>query len=301
MNIVINAALLTALTTAFKTIFNGALGQAKSMYKNFATVVPSTTKQNTYAWLGMLPSMREWLGDRVVNAIAAHGYTIVNKPFEMTVGVQRTDIEDDQYGVYNPLFEEMGRSAGAHPDQMVFNAFKAGHSTVCYDGQNFFDTDHPVLDANGAPQSQSNLDNNSDSGTRWFLLDNSRAVKPVIFQERKKPEFVSKTALTDDNVFTAAQFVYGVDCRDNVGYGLWQLAYCSRKTLDETNLVAAWTAMCERTGDHGRPLGIVPDTLLVPPSLYHAALKLVSATTLANGADNVMKGLVKVEQSPWLV
>lgn len=300
MNVVINAALLTALTTAFKTIFNGALGQAKSMYTTIATVVPSTTKQNTYAWLGKLPNMREWLGDRVIHGLSAHGYTITNKSFELTVGVDRDDIEDDQYGVYNPMFEELGRSAAAHPDQLVFSALANGHASLCYDGQNFFDTDHPVLDENGAVQSQSNLDDNSGSGTRWYLLDTSRAIKPIIFQSRKKPEFVSKTALTDDNVFTAKQFVYGVDYRGNVGYGLWQLAYCSRKDLDETNLVAAWTAMRERKGDQGRPLGVRPNILLVPPGKYVAALKLANADKLANGADNVLKGLVQVVEADWL-
>lgn len=299
--IVINAALLAAITTGFKTVFNGVLSQAPGQHKLVATVVPSNTKVQTYPWLGTIPNMREWLGDRVIHGLRAHGYSITNKPFELTIGVDRDDIEDDQYGVYGPMIEELGRSAAAHPEQLVFGALAGGHAAVCYDGQNFFDTDHPVLDENGVSQSQANLDDNSGSGTRWYLLDTTRALKPIIFQERKKPEFVSKTALTDDNVFNAREFQYGVDYRGNVGYGLWQLAYCSRKTLDETNFAAAWTAMCERTGDHGRPLGIKPNLLLVPPSLYILALKVVSADKLANGADNVLKGMVKVEQSPWLV
>ncbi len=301
MNIVINAALLTAITTGFKMQFQGALDQAPSQFKMIATVVPSNTKVQTYPWLGTLPSMREWLGDRVVHGLQAHGYSITNKGFELTIAVSRNDIEDDQYGVYGPMFEEMGRAAGAHPDQLTFTALKNGPSTLCYDGQFFFDTDHPVLDATGTAVSQANWDNNSGSGTAWYLLDTSRAIKPIVFQERKKAQFVAKTALTDDNVFNANEFVYGVDSRDNVGYGLWQLAYGSRKTLDETNFSAAWTAMAERTGDHGRPLGIKPNLLIVPPSLYLTALKVVSADKLANGADNILKGMVKVEMSPWIL
>lgn len=38
----------------------------------------------------------------------------------------------------------------------------------------------------------------------------------------------------------------------------------------------------------------------MPPSLEFAARKLVNATTLANGADNVLKGLVEVLSDPRL-
>lgn len=297
----INQANLATLNTAFKASFQNGLSQAAPQYPQFCTIVPSTTSTEEYGWLGSFPNMREWLGDRVLHGIKSHGYSIKNKSYELTVGVPRPAIEDDQYGVYAPMMEELGRGAAANPDQLVFGAIKNAPSTLCYDGQYFFDTDHPVIDASGAVQSQANWDNNSNSGTPWYLLDLSRAIKPFIFQERKKPVFVSKTQVTDDNVFWQDQFVYGVDARRNAGYGLWQLAYGSRKALDETNLTAAWTAMTERKGDHGRPLGIKPTVLLVTPGNEIAAMKLVAATTLANGAENVMKGLVKVVSSPWLL
>lgn len=296
----INASNLTTLFVAFKAAFAAGLGQAKPQFGMVATTVPSTTGSEEYGWLGSFPNMREWVGDRVINGAKTHGYSIRNKSYELTVAVPRPAIEDDQYGIYTPMMTEMGSASAAHPDQLVFNLISAGASTLCYDGQNFFDTDHPVLDDTGTPVSQSNLDNNSDSGTAWYLLDCSRSLKPVIFQNRKPPKFVAKTADTDDNVFHANEYVYGVDSRCNVGFGFWQLAYKSRKTLDETNLIAAFVAMTERKGDYERPLGIRPSVLLVPPSLEWAARKLVNATTLANGADNVMKGVVEVIASPWL-
>ena len=297
---IINKGNLTALFVAFKAAFAGGLGQAPTQWDKIATTVPSTTGAEEYGWLGAFPNMREWVGDRVINGMATHGYTIKNKKFEMTVGVPRDSLEDDQYGIYTPMMTEMGRAASAHPDQLVFNLLKAGPATLCYDGQYFFDTDHPVTDAGGATVSQANWDNNSGSGTAWYLLDTSRALKPIIFQDRKKPNFVAKTSETDDNVFDRSEYVYGVDSRCNVGFGFWQLAYGSRKTLDEASLIAALTAMSERTGDGGRPLGIKATTLVVPPSLEWLAKKLISATTLANGADNVLHNVVNVEVSPWL-
>lgn len=297
---IVNAGNLRTLYIAFKAAFAAGFGAAPTNYQKVATVVPSSTGTEEYGWLGKFPKMREWLGDRVINGVAVHGYSIRNKSFEMTVGVPRPSIEDDQYGVFTPMMTEMGQSASEHPDELVFGLLKNGHANPCYDGQNFFDTDHPVLDEDGNEVSQSNLDDNGGAGTRWFLLDCSRALKPIIFQERKKPNFVSKTSETDDNVFDRAEYVYGVDSRCNVGFGFWQQAYCSRKELSEANLIAAFTAMTERKGDHGRALGVRPTVLAVPPSLEWAARKLVNATTLANGADNVLKGVVEVVSDPRL-
>lgn len=291
---------LKALYVAFSAAFASGLGQAESNYMKIATVVPSTTKSNEYGWLGKFPRMREWIGDRVVNGMAQHGYSIRNKSFELTVGVDRDDIEDDNLGIYTPMMVDLGQSAAEHPDELVFALLKAGPATLCYDGQYFFDTDHPVITADGAVESQANWDNNGGAGTPWYLLDTRRALKPLIFQDRKRAKLVSKDQETDDNVFDRKQYVYGVDSRCNVGFGFWQQAYGSRKALDEANLIAAYTAMTERKGDNGRTLGIKPSVLVVPPGLEFAARKLVNATTLANGADNVLKGVVEVLSDPRL-
>lgn len=302
MALVTNA-LVQALFTGFKADFQKALEAAPSHYMGVATVVPSTTKSNTYGWLGNLQDLREWVGDRVINDIKEHGYQIVNKDWESSVGVKRTDIEDDEVGVYTPLVQEIGRTAAVHPDKLVFELLKAGISTNCYDGQFFFDTDHPVYanaDGTGANTPTANFDNNGGAGTPWYLLDTSRAIKPLIFQQRKKPVFTSMTKLDDEQVFTANEFRFGVDCRDNVGFGFWQMAYCSRKDLNGTNLNAAITAMQEFVADGGRPLGINPTLLVVPPSLREAALETVKAERNAAGATNINRNAVEVLVTPWV-
>src|ERR1051326_1955889 len=137
---IINQANLDRLYTGFQTAFNNGLGQAKSMWGQIATRVPSRTRQEKYGWLGKIPNLREWLGDRVVNNIGLYDYSILNKPWEATIGVDRDDIEDDTFGVYGPLFEEMGRATAAHPDTLVWALLKNGFTTKCYDGQNYFST-----------------------------------------------------------------------------------------------------------------------------------------------------------------
>jgi phage major head subunit gpT-like protein len=102
------------------------------------------------------------------------------------------------------------------PEQLIWDLLVAGFSTNCYDGQYFFDTDHPVLDANGATTSVANTD--GGAGAAWFLLDVSRVIKPIILQVRRDfGDIVAKDKVTDDNVFDRNEFVYGVDARMNVG------------------------------------------------------------------------------------
>jgi len=132
--------------------------------------------------------MREWVGPRVAKDIKAHGFSITNLKFESTVSIKREDYADDRYGVFKPMFSEMGHQAKVHRDEMVFSLLKDGDSTVCYDGQNFFDTEHPYVDAAGSsvdgsgdPIVISNILNPTGTETPWYLFDTSRPIKPMIW------------------------------------------------------------------------------------------------------------------------
>lgn len=294
---IVNSETLDDLRIGFKRHFTEAFKEVTSLRDRVAEVVPSTTKEEKYGWLGELPGMREWIGPRVIHNLAEHGYAIRNKKFELTIGVSKDDIEDDTLGTYSTRFKAMGRATARHPEQLVFGALANGFTTACYDGQYFFDTDHPVLNEAGVETSVSNF--GGGAGTAWFLLATNEVVKPIIFQERKKPEFVYKDKPTDDNVFMEDHYYYGVSGRYNVGYAFWQMAYASKQTLDEANLAAAQAALSGMKGDFGQPLGLTPNLLVVPPTLAHPARKLLNAEQI-NGTDNVLKGTAEVLVSPWL-
>ena len=109
-----------------------------------------------------------------------------------------------------------------------------------------------------------------------------------------------KDAPTDDNVFDRAEYVYGVDGRCNVGFGFWQLAYASKQTLDAAHYATARAALMGMKGDYGRPLGIRPTKLVVPPALEGAANKIVKSALTDGGATNEWAGTATVEVVPWL-
>lgn len=283
---------LRGIYVGFNTIFNKALGDYKPLYPEIATVTPSTTDTETYAWLGDIPGMREWIGEREIQNLTASEYTIKNKSYEATIGIDRDVIEDDRIRLWSSNISALAQNAAKNPDKLIFRLLAEGFTSKCFDGKPFFSGAHKTggktvsnmshaklsLDAYiAARASMMSLTNskgeplalvpdklvvppalekeardilvadfingtkNTMQGTAkplvapqlaghdsaWFLLCTTQPVKPLIYQERKKPKFVSKTNETDDNVFMSKQFLYGVDARGNAGYGFWQMAYGS--------------------------------------------------------------------------
>lgn len=294
-----NAATLRSLRTGFNTIFQSALTDAVTpTWNKIAMYATSTGAEETYPWLGRIKGMTEWLGDRQIQELSKDGFKIVNREFENTVGVRGKDIDDDRIGIYRPMFQELGQSAAEFPDQLCWPLLKGGFTAKCHDGQYFFDTDHPVYDAYGKPQSVSNFQ--GGSGRPWFLIDNSRAVKPIIYQERKKPSLVALDDEKDDRVFFRNEYVYGVDLRANAGYGLWQLAFASREALTQTSFNDAYQMMQSQPGERGRPIRITPKLLIVAPQDRATALEVIKAERLANGATNINRDVVDVHVEPYL-
>jgi len=295
----INSVTLKSANVAFSAAFARGLGASTSLYNRVATVVPSTTKSQEYGWLGKAPRFREWLGDRVINAMAKHGYTLTNRSFETTIGVDRDDFDDDNLGIYAPLFEELGSAGATFPDELVFELLKLGFVTNCYDGQYFFDADHPVLDALGNITSVANTD--GGTGTPWFLMDVSRPLKPLIYQDRKKFTNLIRMDKEDDaNVFFRKEYLYGLDGRCQVGFGFWQQAWGSKQPLDAAHYEAGRVALGNMKGDGGRPLGINPRLLVVPPSLEGAANGIVQSALVNGGETNKWAGTAEVLVVPWL-
>lgn len=295
---IINSGNLAVLFRAFKTSFQKAFHAAPSQWEKVATRVPSSTAVNDYGWLGQIPGMREWVGDRLINNLRQHDYSVRNRSFENTVGVDRDHIEDDQYGIYGPMFEMLGQTAKEQPDILIFGLLAAGAATACYDGQNFFSLTHSVLDAQGAVQNVPNMI--AGANTPWYLLDTRRPLKPLIFQDRKAANFVALQNDKDENVFMRKEYLYGVDMRCNVGFGFWQMAVQSQAALDAPGFAAADLMMSQFTKDYGQPLGVAPNLLVCGPSNKAAAKAVIEAQYLAGGGTNVNYKSVDLLVVPWL-
>lgn len=296
---------LSLLFTGFKTLFRKGEELAQPKYRSVAMEVPSSTTTEQYSWLGAALGMHEWVDDRTIESIGSHKFEIANRDWEQTIGVDRNKIEDDTFAHYAMLFERMGAAAALHPDELTFSLFNDGETGLCYDGQPFFSTAHPCLRnpvPEGHPGTQSNLHDDAE-GPPWYLLDLSSTLKPMIFQTRKARQFVAKHALTDDNVFHRRQFLYGVDARYNAGYGMWQYAFRSTRTLNEANVEAAITAMRGLFADNGKPMNISPTAIMVPTTLDFQARKIFSRDFIAEssaGVSNIHRGTMEILTIPHL-
>lgn len=298
---------LRALFSNLSKAYDGAFDTAQPDWDAVATLVPSNSKTNDYAWMQKFPRMREWLGEKTLNKLSGHTYSLTNKDFEATVEVDRNDIEDDNLGIYAPMAQSAGESAKLWPDDLVFGCLTRGFVEKCYDGLSFYHAAHVLIDSKGKKRLDSNLltkklsiaslaDAQASFGaartllrgrkdeegrplklmptllvvppaledvantlmtvdrledgkpnlykgaakvlvcawleteTEWHVLDTSRVIKPIVFQQRKKPTFVQQTDQSSDAVFMQKKFRFGAESRGAAGYGLWQMAVGSTGT-----------------------------------------------------------------------
>lgn len=285
-----------ALEKGLRTEFNKAYNEAKQPeLMVIATTVNSNSASEKYGWLGDMPQLREWIGDRQVKSAEDHDYTIVNKDFEGTVSVDRNEIMDDQMGIIRPRIQTLAMRAREHPMILLSDLIINGTTGLSYDGVAFFADTHAsgdnllagtgtteaqiladlstvrstmmrFTDDNGEPlglvpdtvvcppelevtfmkimQSTTFITASAQGVTNvwagsikrvivnhrlsdvndWYAFAADLPLKPLIYQDRMAPQFVSLDRNTDIEVFMRKRLLYGVDYRGNAGYGFHQQA-----------------------------------------------------------------------------
>ncbi len=299
----INRAKLEASFQSFSTVFNKALSEAPPKGKLIVSEFPSDAQVETYNWLGRMPNMTKWVGDRTIKKLRAEKYTIENFDWANGIEVHRDDLRDDKLGLVAPRIADLAKAGARAIDteiaRILNNAFAAAGG-LGYDGQFLIDSDHTASTESGqatqsntggtAALSATELDNgikamaafkdeNGDpleifpthlvvgpsawptardlvlkefltgggsnphhglltllmlprlTGNKWFLVDMSQGVGPLIVQTRQAP------TLRDPNngeqsmeFFMRKNFFYGADMTFGTGIGLWQTIYGSNAT-----------------------------------------------------------------------
>src|SRR4030067_1741700 len=95
-----------------------------------------------YPWLGMVPALREWIGGRNAKGFTDNGVEIKNKHFEATLQILLSDLRRDKTGQLRARMGELAERGLTHYASLLSTLIVNGASTVCYDGQYFYDTDH---------------------------------------------------------------------------------------------------------------------------------------------------------------
>ena len=53
---------LQGMYVGFKVLYDQAYNESPVQYERIVMKVPSATRESTYAWLGQIPNMKEWIG-----------------------------------------------------------------------------------------------------------------------------------------------------------------------------------------------------------------------------------------------
>jgi phage major head subunit gpT-like protein len=113
---------------------------AGSWATKLGVVIPSNQSIETYRWLGLPPQMRLWLNARHVKGLPVRSFTIENQTYESTLGVDRDELKFDKTGQLMIRMGEHAALAARHWEKLTSELIET--DGLCYDGQNFFDTDH---------------------------------------------------------------------------------------------------------------------------------------------------------------
>jgi phage major head subunit gpT-like protein len=124
----INDANLRDLYRGYRTLFDTAMQGAMPVSGPILMEVPSSNNEEKYVWLGAVPGMRRLLDEIQIKNLSASNYTIPNGEFEDTIGIKQQDIENDNYGIYNPFFTAMGEAASYDKDIRTIPLLLGGFS-----------------------------------------------------------------------------------------------------------------------------------------------------------------------------
>ncbi|MEO7691283.1 MAG: Mu-like prophage major head subunit gpT family protein [Sphingomonas sp.] len=281
---IFNQANLQTLRTMFSGLFKKGRSKATPKFSILATPVASTTKTTTFGFFSEMPILREWIGDKRIKSLEERAYILVNRDFEGSVKIKVTDIEDDNLGLFPASVEDWGTEVEQWPERLLTAALIAGNAVPCYDNQNFFDASHPNFDEAGTTYS-----NNNTVGTvqAWYLVDLSKAIKPLIMQTRKPPRFWMTNSVEDSIVAETGKICLWAEARGNAGYSMPFLAYRSTATPNAANFVAARDAMAAFVDENGEPRGIKATHIVYGTSNRAAIEDLIKKMNLAGGESNV--------------
>jgi phage major head subunit gpT-like protein len=120
----------------YEARFAGSWALSLSMFNG-----ASDRATEEYGILGANSAFREWLGPRQANVIRKDLFEIRNRTYEGTLDIPEDETKRDKTGMLAARIGEFTSDVAAdHWEDLLVSLINA--NGLCYDGQNFFDTDH---------------------------------------------------------------------------------------------------------------------------------------------------------------
>ena len=130
---------LVSLEKGLRVEFNKAMSGVLSgnayaqLFDAAATVVPSTNNNEKYGFLGDVPVVKEWIGDKTYGALEDYDYTITNKDWYSGIAIDRNEIEDDNLGAIPARIQTLVAALRRYQGQLIANLLVNGTTGTAYD------------------------------------------------------------------------------------------------------------------------------------------------------------------------
>jgi phage major head subunit gpT-like protein len=128
---------LQAASQEWSAVFyrNLEIAESKLVYPRIAQRLPMRGTTMHIEWIGQVPSMAQWVGDRPCESVAGQGFDLNSVLYTTPrTRIPRTVADDDQLGQFDSLPAAHAAAAMQHREQLVAQLLIAGIATNCYDG-----------------------------------------------------------------------------------------------------------------------------------------------------------------------
>lgn len=141
---------LEAMREQFRRLFFEVLesnaNQGREFVEALGTILPSNASKDTYLFMERTGGLSKFEGEKQLNRFKSHKLSVEADVYEDSLEIDKRDIKRDRMGLYAPGIASMGENVYWHYALLFTQLLEAGHSAECYDGSNFFATDHPCHD-----------------------------------------------------------------------------------------------------------------------------------------------------------
>ena len=163
------------------TAFDEAFETASPQFEQTAMVDRTDAPLKKYKWLGEVPKMRKWVGQRQIEKLEGESHVIENEDWANGIEWERDDMRDDNLGLLGKRIGNLAKKGFDAMDAEVIAFYLAGFATTLgttYDGQALISATHTASGHGGTAQS------NLQTGTVSSANVNAAYDKMIQFKDR---------------------------------------------------------------------------------------------------------------------
>ena len=266
-----------------------------------STIATNSTTIDLISLLDV-PKYQELIGGVAFSDLKGRNLEVTPRNFGAGLKMHENIINDDNMNVLIDQIKQLGKTPEDAFCEHTFLALKGGIATTsygaCLDSGAFFNATHSV--------GSTTFSNYTAGGgsTAWYLLDCSRALKPIVLVARENPEFKMESP-DSSHRFETNEIRWKIQGRMWMSYGMWQLAYCDTNALTDTRLWADIATMRGYQDEEGRYISAQPTHLCVAPDTEQTARELlerlrIQGTAAAPSNEPVQNLNLKLIVDPYL-